>query len=151
MAVLVLSALSLTATACGSDADRSAGRYCTEVGNHLAELNSPSLTTQAEVDAMLDAWRTVARTAPIAIQPEWDALLSTMETMSTVVASDPESVQRVVDTARRNEPAANRVIDYTFNVCGATIGDVTPVITAPIVTNPDTTNQDGTGTSTTTG
>jgi hypothetical protein len=145
MAVLVLSALGLTATACGSDSDRSAGRYCTEVGNHLTELNAPSLATQGEVDAMLDAWRTVARSAPIAIQPEWDALLSTMETMSTVVASDPESVQRVVDTARRNEPAADRVIDYTFNVCGATIGEVTPVVTAPIVTAPSTTEAPTTG------
>ena len=139
VAVLALSALVLTATACGSDSDRSAGRYCTEVGNHLAALNAPPLGTQDQVDAMLDAWRTVAASAPIAIQPEWEAVLGNMETMSTVVASDPESVQRVVDAARRNEPAANRVIDYTFNVCGATIGDVTPVITEPIVTAAPTT------------
>ena len=134
VAVLALAALGLTVAACGGDSDRSAGRYCTEVGDHLTELNSPPLGTQDEVDAMLGAWRTVAAAAPIAIQPEWEAVLGNMETMATVVASDPESVQRVVDAARRNEPAANRVIDYTFNVCGATIGNVTPVVTAPIVT-----------------
>lgn len=138
-AVLAFTALGLTLVACGGDSDRSAGRYCTEVGNHLSDLNSPALGSQTEVEATLAAWRTVAASAPIAIQPEWDALMGNMETMATVVASDPESVQRVLDVARRNEPAANRVIDYTFNVCRATIGDVTPVVTAPIVTAAPTT------------
>ena len=129
VAVLAVSATGLALAACGSDSDRTAGRYCTEVGDHLAQLNSANVGSQAEIDAMLEAWRTVAKSAPLAVQPEWDALLNNVETRATIDASDPESVQRVVDAARRNEAAANRVIDYTFNVCGATIGKVTPVVT----------------------
>jgi hypothetical protein len=132
LAVLAVSATGLAAVGCSDDADRTAGRYCTEVGDHLAQLNAPTLGAQADVDAMLEAWRTVARSAPIAVQPEWDAVLNNVETMATVDASDPESVQKVVDTARQNERAANRVIDYTFNVCGATIGKVTPVVTTAV-------------------
>jgi hypothetical protein len=129
VAVLAVSATGLALVSCGSDSDRTAGRYCTEVGNNLAQLNAPTVGSQADIDAMLQAWRTVAKSAPLAVQPEWEALLSNVETMATIDASDPESVQRVVDAARQNEPAANRVIDYTFNVCGATIGKVTPVVT----------------------
>jgi hypothetical protein len=52
-AMLAISALALGATACSSGNDRSAGRYCTAVGDHLGELNSPALATQADIDAML--------------------------------------------------------------------------------------------------
>ena len=78
---------------------------------------------------MLDEWRTVAGAAPIAIQQEWDTMMSAMETAATVDPNDTASVQLVADTARASEPAANRVIDYTFTKCNATIGDVTPVVT----------------------
>ena len=127
VAVLVISAVALTA--CADDQDRSEGRYCTEVGNHLAALNTPPLTNSAEVDDMLEAWRAVADAAPLAVQPEWDRLMAAMETASTVDPSDAEAMQRVADTARSNEPSANRIIDYTFTLCGVRIGDGAPITT----------------------
>lgn len=127
VAVLVISALGLTA--CADDQDRSEGRYCTEVGNHLTALNTPSITSSADVEALLDAWRTVAEAAPLAVQPEWDRLMAAMETASTVDPSDAEAMQRIADTARSNEPSANKVIDYTFTLCGVRIGEGRPVTT----------------------
>ena len=126
-------------TACGSSGDqRSEGRYCTEVGNHLTQLNSPAIATPADIDTTLAAWRTVAASAPLAIEQEWDAMVNNLETAATVKPGDAASMQKVADTARASEPAANRVIDYTFQVCRATIGNVTPVVTttlpAPTVT-----------------
>jgi hypothetical protein len=133
--VLVLLPAALAFTACGDDAvERSEGRYCTEVGDHLTALNAPTLATQADIDAMVDEWRTVAGAAPIAIQSEWDTMIGALETAITVDANDPVSIQLVADTARSSEPAANRVIDYTFTKCSATIGAVAPVVTAPITT-----------------
>jgi hypothetical protein len=38
-------------------------------------------------------------------------------------------MQRIADTARSNEPSANRVIDYTFTLCGVRIGEGRPVTT----------------------
>jgi hypothetical protein len=135
--LLVLPVVGLVLGACGDDpAERSEGRYCTEVGDHLAALNSPALAGQADIDAMLAEWRTVAGAAPIAIQAEWDTMLAAVETAATVDANDPEAVQRVADTARSSEPAANKVIDYTFTKCNATIGDVNPVVTAPVTAPP---------------
>lgn len=138
VAVLVISAVALGA--CADDQERSEGRYCTEVGNHLAALNTPPLTNSAEVDDLLEAWRTVADAAPLAVQPEWDRLMAAMETASTVDPSDAEAMQRVADTARSNEPSANRIIDYTFTLCGVRIGEGTPITTTvPPSTVPPTT------------
>lgn len=127
VAVLVIAAVGLVA--CGDDQERTEGRYCTEVGNHLAALNTPSLTDAADVEAMLDAWRTVADAAPLAVQPEWDRLMAAMETASTVDPSDADAMQRIADTARSNEPSANKVIDYTATLCGVRIGEGKPVTT----------------------
>ncbi len=138
-ALIALSAIALGISACGNDPDaRSEGRYCTEVGDHLTALNSPVLTTGADVDATMEAWRTVARSAPLAIEKEWTIMLASMETASTVDPADPASMQKVADTARASEPYANRVIEYTYSLCQALIGSVTPVSTAP-ATAPDTT------------
>jgi hypothetical protein len=130
VAVLVISAVGLVA--CADDQERTEGRYCTEVGNHLTALNSPTLTNAAEVDVMLDAWRTVADAAPLAVQPEWDRLMAAMETASTVDPSDAEAMQRIADTARSNEPSANKVIDYTFTLCGVRIGEGAPITTTTL-------------------
>lgn len=137
--LLAIPAVALVLGACGDEATaRSEGRYCTEVGDHLAALNSPTLATQGDIDAMLAEWRTVAGAAPIAIEAEWNTMIAAVETAATVDANDAEAVQRVADTARSGEAAANKVIDYTFTKCNATIGNVTPVVTAPATAPPTT-------------
>lgn len=125
---------------CGDDSsgDRSEGRYCTEVGNHLSALNSPVLAAGSDVSAMLADWRAVADVAPLAVESEWKAMIRTVETASTVDVNDAASMQKVADTARENQKAADRIIDYTFKKCGATIGGVTPVSTqAPATSTTD--------------
>lgn len=130
--------------ACGDDEpDRSEGAYCTAVGDHLTDLNSPAIATGDDIDRVLDAWRAVADAAPIAIEAEWDTVVDSMETAATVDPNDPASVQLVADTARDSEPAANRVIDYTYRLCNATIGNVTPVTTTPAGVQPTTPGTDG--------
>lgn len=120
----------LTFTACGDDPNqRTESNYCTQVGNHLTELNSPLIATPDDIDRVVDAWRTVAGAAPLAIEPEWEVMVDNIETAATVDPDDPESMQLVADTARRSEQAANRVISYTQQRCGALIGDVAPTAT----------------------
>jgi hypothetical protein len=125
-------ACAMTATACTSSTpDRSEGRYCTEVGNHLVQLNGPTVHNGDDVAALLTAWRTVADSAPLAIQTEWDTVIGAMATAASADPNDPVGLQKVADAARASEPAANRLITYTFQKCGATIGNVAPVITTP--------------------
>ena len=137
-----------TVSACGSDPDQhSAGNYCTQVGDHLTQLDQPQLATQADIDSMLGTWKAVAGTAPLAIQREWDSLVNSMETVSTVDPNDPESVKLALDTAREAEAEANVIIDYTYRTCNALIGDVAPATQPPPSTTAST---DGAGTAVTT-
>lgn len=125
-----LVALAFGTVACGGDADqRSESNYCTQVGNHLTDLNSPAITADADIDRVVAAWRTVSEAAPIAVQAEWESMVANLETAITVDPNDPASMQLVADTARKSEPAANRVISYTQQRCGALIGSVAPTPT----------------------
>ncbi len=114
-------------SACGNNADqRSEANYCSQVGNHLTDLNSPVITQDGDIDRVVGAWRTVSESAPIAVQAEWETMVSNLETAITVDPNDAVSMQLVADTARKSEPAANRVISYTQQRCGALIGGVAP-------------------------
>lgn len=109
--------------ACSEDpAQRTEENYCKTVNEHLTDLNAPVINTQADIDRVVAAWRQVAATAPLAVQEEWSAMVDNVETASTVDPSDAASVQRVADQARRTEPSANKVIQYTQATCGVTIG-----------------------------
>lgn len=127
LAVLAITTGALSAagalTACGSDpSQRTEAHYCTVVGEHLADLSQPTISAPADVKRVLKAWRAVSATAPLAVQPEWEAVVHSMETAATVDPNDPASVQKVADTARSAEQASNRVISYTMERCGAQIG-----------------------------
>ena len=127
--------LPLGAAACSDDAaQRSEANYCTQVGNHLADLNAPSLATGDDIDRVVDAWRAVAQSAPLAIEEEWNTMVANIETASTVDPNDADSMQLVAESARSSEPAANRVIAYTQQRCGALIGSVAPTPTSPAPT-----------------
>ncbi len=143
-----LLALALGAVSgCGDNADqRSEANYCTQVGNHLADLNSPNIAADGDVDRVLDSWRSVSKSAPIAVQAEWEVMVANLETAITVDPNDTASMQLVADTARRSEPAANRVISYTQQRCGALIGSVAPTPTTVVTPAPDTTSTSDTTT-----
>lgn len=132
------------ASGCGGGADqRSEGNYCTQVGNHLSDLNSPNIVADGDVDRVLDSWRAVSKSAPIAVQAEWETMVANLETAITVDPGDPVSMQLVADTARRSEPAANRVISYTQQRCGALIGSVAPTSTTLVPSTSDTSTTAG--------
>ena len=126
--------------ACRGDGStsRSPEAYCTAVGDHLSVLNDPDLSSEDAIEETLDAWNEVADVAPLAVQSEWDTVIEAMETAATVDPNDPGSVQQVADTARAAEPAANRLINYTYDLCRAVIGPVTPVTTTPAQVPPAT-------------
>lgn len=119
--VLAVAAI-VGAGACSDSDQRSESAYCGQVAQYLEELNSPVITTSSDIGIVLTAWRSVAAAAPVAIEPEWNTLVDAMETAITVDPEDPESMQEVADTARASEPAAKRVVAYTQERCGLTIG-----------------------------
>lgn len=113
--------------ACSDDAaQRTEANYCKQVNERLADLSAPVISTQADIDRVVGAWRAVSAAAPLAIQDEWVAMVDNVVTAATVDPADPASVQRVADRARETEPAADRVIIYTQTTCGVTIGSAAP-------------------------
>ncbi|MBI4884355.1 MAG: hypothetical protein HY826_09915, partial [Actinobacteria bacterium] len=82
----------------------------------------PVIADAIDIGQLLIAWQEVANSAPLAVEAEWNTMIDAMETAATVDPNDPESVQKVADTARASEQSANRVITYTQQRCGLTIG-----------------------------
>lgn len=122
-------ALAIAAGCSDDGVERTEANYCSRVSARAGDLNSPALATQADVDRVVSSWRSVAAAAPLAIEPEWATMVANIETAATVDPTDPASMQRVADTARASEQAANRVIVYTQDTCGVLIGSVTPSAT----------------------
>jgi hypothetical protein len=124
--------------ACGSDApQRTEGAYCAAVGEQQAALGAPVIATEDDIDATLRLYRDMAAKAPIAVEEEWNVMVTAIETASTVDPADPASAQLAADTARQSTQAAKRVVEYTQQKCGVTIGNV-PVTSPPTSLTPDT-------------
>ncbi|MEQ1873127.1 MAG: hypothetical protein ABL953_05310 [Ilumatobacteraceae bacterium] len=108
--------------ACSDGAERTESAYCGQIVQYETALNAPVISTPTDIGLVLAAWRSIAQSAPVAIEPEWNTMVDMMETAVTVDPDDPESMQLVADTARASEPAAERVVSYTQERCGLTIG-----------------------------
>ena len=112
---------------CGSDDDGGdTQQFCADVSANAAAIVAPPLT-EDDVDSTLDLYRDLADVAPIAIEEEWRDLLLNVETASTVVPDDPESVQRTVAVAFATEKSAVAVRNWVLTNCGVDLGPVTTI------------------------
>ena len=114
-------------SSCSEGAGRTAEGYCGQIQLHLSALNEPAIDDGADIDDAIEVYRTITAAAPAAVEPEWQQLLTSLETASTVDPADPASVQRVADTARATKPAATKVQQYTQQTCALRIADPPPV------------------------
>ncbi|MFM8311633.1 MAG: hypothetical protein ACKOAZ_07005 [Ilumatobacteraceae bacterium] len=135
-ALPLAAALLAAASACSDDPDRSETAYCTAVGDNILALNSTAFADAVVVERVLAAWRDVAATAPLAVETEWRIVLAAMEQAVEVTPGDTEGLEAAADALRRAEPAADRVIDYTYRLCNAIIGPTPPVTTTPLQVPP---------------
>jgi hypothetical protein len=125
--------------------DSDAERFCGEAAANTALITDFPITNEAEMRAVLDFYRLMGQLAPVAIATEWNTVLHSLETASTVVPGDPESEQRVAMTAYAAEPSAYAVKVWLERNCGVTIPIVTiapqaqvPARTLPPPTTPGT-------------
>ena len=120
--ISAVAAAAILLAACDDTEPKTESAYCGEIAANLAELSSPPITTADDIRRVLRAWEAVADAAPVAVEAEWDTMVDAMKTAITVDPNEPESLQKVADTARASEPAAKRVVSYTQERCGITIG-----------------------------
>lgn len=129
--------------ACGDDVGSDAERFCGELVADPSSVVAPPLGTPEELDATLERYRELADLAPVAVEDDFRSILTSLETASTVVPDDPDSVQRAVAQAYASERSAVAVRDWALANCGVDLGPVAtivphgPSVTPPPVTGPD--------------
>lgn len=98
-----------------------AARFCGEAIENRDNLVAPPLTTSADVTATLEFYRLMGQLAPIGIAEEWNDVVVSLETASTLVVGDPASEQIVAKTAYAAEPSAFAVKSWLQDNCGLDI------------------------------
>lgn len=121
-AIVTTLVLGGVALGCGSDEGGDAGRFCGEVQANRAALTSPRLEFADDVEAYLELYRSIGDLAPLAIEAEWDQLTTNYETVSTMVAGDPESEQMAIASALQTEASAAAVATWLRDNCAVEIG-----------------------------
>lgn len=135
----VLAATALLAGCGSSTSQRTDENYCAAVSTHLDELNTPSISTPADVTRTLDLYRSIAKVAPLAVEQEWDVLTLAYETAATVVPNDQASMQTAADTIRASQKSATAIAVYTQRLCNAQIG--APVVPTTLLAGTTTTER----------
>ena len=115
--------------ACGDEGGSEAD-FCADIREHRDAILAPPPTAD-DIDDFVELHREIGRVAPLAIEQEWGDLVVNYETASTVDPGDPESVQRVVETAVRTEESVTAVQQWVAANCDVDLGPVATVQPPP--------------------
>ena len=86
---------------------RSATAFCNRLDKDLPGLEGPT-ETQDDLDHLVARYDSLAGVAPLAIQDDWDQLTELIHTAVSVVPTDAESVQKVIDATYATERGTAR-------------------------------------------
>ena len=120
----------LALPACSDEPENTEAAYCDEVQANVEALNGPNVATGADIAPLIDRYRAVADVAPAGVEPEWQELVSALETASTVIPGDTESLEIATKAALAGQPAYTKIQLFTQTTCGIALG------TPPPPTNP---------------
>jgi hypothetical protein len=127
--VTAAAAVALLLSACdGNDGAGDAERFCAQVQVNAAQLTQPNLQFSDDIGPLLDLYRDIGELAPLAIEPEWNQLISAYETASTVVPGDPESEQIALASIFSTEESAATVDRWLETNCAVDIGPVFTIV-----------------------
>jgi hypothetical protein len=122
--VLLIAALT---AACGGGTTGDAVQFCDSLAESLTLVRDPIITTEAEIDETLLTYRLLGELAPVEIAEDWQTLITNIETASTVVPNDRDSIQRAVQQAYASERSAVAVAAWVSTRCGYDMGPVTTI------------------------
>ncbi len=133
------------AAGCGGESGGNAERFCGEVAANKDALTNPVLTYADDIEPLLDLYREIGDLAPLAVEHDWNQLVTAYETASTVVPGEPASEQEALAAIYSSEESAAAVDQWLRANCAVDIGPVftivphTPVTAPPPVDTTDTT------------
>lgn len=125
---VALVALAMALVGCADDSGGDAERFCGEVAVNKDSLTSPTLVYADDIEPLLDLYRKIGEFAPLAVEEEWDQLVSAYETASTVVPGDTESEQVALAAIYSSEQSAAEVDRWLRDNCAVDIGPVFTIV-----------------------
>jgi hypothetical protein len=126
-AVLVAAGALASLTGCGDEAP-SAERFCGEIAANRDALTNPQLVYTDDIEPLLDLYRDIAALAPLAVEDDWNQILTAYETASTVVVGDEESEQEALTAIYSSERSAATVEAWLMANCAVDIGPVFTIV-----------------------
>ncbi|MEI7883226.1 MAG: hypothetical protein WCI32_06790 [Actinomycetota bacterium] len=114
--------------------ERSATNFCRQLA-----LEMPGIAEQPATPEMIKStvkhYKNLQKVAPLQVEADWDALTLLMEKASKIKASDPASVQEVVDLSYASEKSAAAASTWVLATCGVDISTGLSVVQAPATTD----------------
>ena len=119
-------ALSLIGLLGCASPERTATNFCRQLA-----LEMPGIAEQPATPEMIKStvkhYKNLQKVAPLQVEADWDALTLLMEKASKIKASDPASVQEVVDLSYASEKNAVAASTWVLATCGVDISTGLPV------------------------
>ncbi len=113
---------------CSRSEAGNAERFCGEIAENKAALTAPELQYSDDVEPLLELYREIGDLAPLAIEEEWNDLVSAYETASTIVTGDAGSEQAAVAAIYSAEASAAKVDAWLRANCAVDIGPVVTLV-----------------------
>jgi hypothetical protein len=83
------------------------------------------------IKSTVEHYKNLQKVAPLQVEADWDALTLLMEKASKIDASDPVSVQEVVDLSYASEKNATAASTWILATCGVDISTGLSVVQTP--------------------
>ena len=110
--------------------ERTATNFCRQLALEMPGITEQPATPEL-IKSTVEHYKNLQKVAPLQIEADWDALTLLMEKASQIKASDPASVQEVVDLSYASEKSAAAASTWVLATCGVDISTGLPVVQAP--------------------
>ena len=130
----LLGALSLIGLLGCAAPERTATNFCRQLALEMPGIAEQPATPEL-IKSTVKRYKNLQKVAPLQVEADWDALTLLMEKASKIEASDPASVQEVVDLSYASEKSATAASAWVLATCGVDISTGLSVVQAPVVTD----------------
>ena len=114
--------------------ERTATNFCRQLALEMPGIAEQPATPEL-IKSTVKRYQNLQKVAPLQVEADWDALTLLMEKASKIEASDPASVQEVVDLSYASEKSATAASAWVLATCGVDISTGLSIVQAPIVTD----------------
>ena len=100
--------------------ERTATNFCRQLALEMPGIAEQPATPEM-IKSTVEHYKKLQKVAPLQVEADWDALTLLMEKASKIKASDPASVQEVVDLSYASEKSAAAASTWVLATCGVDI------------------------------